>query len=301
MANYWIRGFQSQLTEAARNPDLPGLMRLEKAVLGRSDAAGHAQFGPGELAEILSTVNRNTGVASAMDDAQLKRLIKKAKACGIVSEDSTRRCLRRASHMWTGGRPGSDRSDCPVHRVEGGTNPSPLRAKRGTNPSPQGGPIRPPRSASEPQHHAESATSSIDSSPRSLPTDWTWTAQHQSHAQEIGKDWLDLDHLAGKFREFFTSRPVRRTDWDWEFSQWIDAEKDTRPEFVKRLDAEREQAERAWTQQQDNHDGDRDPVAIGSVIEHLPIGAQKHIAAAQARRARREQALRTATARAKSA
>lgn len=121
---------------------------------------------------------------------------------------------------------------------------------------------------------------------------WQPKDHHHRQAEQLGFP-VDMERVTSRFLQYHGHKTPAALDGL--FTDWLSREKDTRPEFVKRRDAEREHAEKLWARYaDDNDDGNRDPVAIGSILEHLPSGARKHIAAARARRARAEQALRTA-------
>lgn len=165
---YFIQGWQKQLLEQARNPDLPNLMRLEKAVLAMSDDAGHAQFPPSGLAQILCVVDRKTGEVRPMSRYQVRDLLQKAKELGLITQDSTARCVRRPEHVWTGGRPGSGRRECHVHKA-GGRDYSHKQATCGRDRSHTVGGITPTSTPQNPQQDAKSADSPLDS-PLNPPT-----------------------------------------------------------------------------------------------------------------------------------
>ena len=121
---------------------------------------------------------------------------------------------------------------------------------------------------------------------------WQPKDHHHRQAEQLGFP-VDMARLTERFLRFHGHKHPAALDGL--FTQWIAREKDTRPDWRKQQDAAREHAEKLWARHaDDNHDGDRDPVAVGSILEHLPIAGRQHIAAARARRARAEQALRTA-------
>lgn len=80
----------------------PRFTRVHFAALGYANRIGHAEFGPGELAQVLGI-----GVGRAADKA-----VKQAKDAGLVGKDSGTRCLVLPHTMFQTGK-GS--AECHYH------------------------------------------------------------------------------------------------------------------------------------------------------------------------------------------
>ena len=109
----WGAYNQRELSRWARSPDLsPLALRVLFAALGRHDATGHARFGPGELAGILSSPDRTTGEMVPARRASVSRAVGAAKELDFLGSQSMARCLVLPSHVFQQGGIGAP---CSVH------------------------------------------------------------------------------------------------------------------------------------------------------------------------------------------
>jgi hypothetical protein len=113
--NSWARHYQSVWQERAGKEHLPDWLRVAAVAYGSHRANGHALFGRGELAVVLSHVNHTTGEVLPMDRSNLRRAIQAAVDNGWLGAASTTRCLVVPAHAVTGGM-GNPREECPQHR-----------------------------------------------------------------------------------------------------------------------------------------------------------------------------------------
>lgn len=111
--NSWLQAMQSVWDEHALDRDFPDWFRVWALAVARTQANGHANFAPGEIAGVLGTYNHDgewipksaTGVSQAISLAKRKKLL---------DDRSSARCLILPSHAWQGGI-GSVSRRCPVH------------------------------------------------------------------------------------------------------------------------------------------------------------------------------------------
>lgn len=74
----WVKAYTWVAEQAVQSGELPAVMRLWFAALERADADGRADFGSGELEEIL-----------ACSGSSVRRAVAQAKRGGLVQEDSS--------------------------------------------------------------------------------------------------------------------------------------------------------------------------------------------------------------------
>lgn len=110
----WARHYQSVWQERAANPDLPAWLRVVSLAYGSHKANGHAQFGAGDLAVALGSVDMETGELVEMPRQNVHRTIQTAVRYGWLAEGSTARCLIVPAHAISGGM-GSPSEECPLH------------------------------------------------------------------------------------------------------------------------------------------------------------------------------------------
>lgn len=103
--NWWARHYQMPWRAKANDPKLPKWFRTVALAYGSHAANGHAAFGVGEVAEILGTVDRATGVVSP--DRDVRKHIRLAVTYGLLAAGSSVRCLRVPAHAIEGGRGGA--------------------------------------------------------------------------------------------------------------------------------------------------------------------------------------------------
>ena len=92
----------------APNPTMPVWIRVGALAFGCHRRNGHANFGPGEIAEILGTPG-NPLSASSVSNA-----IKLAKNAGWIANESNSRCLVVPPHAVQGGL-GHPNERCAIH------------------------------------------------------------------------------------------------------------------------------------------------------------------------------------------
>ena len=89
------------------------------------------------------------------------------------------------------------------------------------------------RNRNETQRKAETETETeterVKRKKRSHPLPEAWSP-NQTHAKEAAQDAIDLEHEAGKFRNWALANDKRYVDWDRAFSNWLSNE------WVKKLD-----------------------------------------------------------------
>lgn len=92
----------------AKDDRLPRAIRVHFAALGYGNRIGHAEFGPGELAQVL-----DIGHGRAADKAADKA-VAAAKALGLVGPDSGLRCLTLPHTLF---QKGKGTIECKYHGV----------------------------------------------------------------------------------------------------------------------------------------------------------------------------------------
>lgn len=109
----WAAFSQHAMLAWARTPGPPLAVRLLFAAMGRTDRTNHANFAPGELAEILIGVKRRTGELSEARADSLTKALVKAKEMGYVDSISTRRCLVLPGHIYD--KASGSGAPCRIH------------------------------------------------------------------------------------------------------------------------------------------------------------------------------------------
>ncbi|MQY33121.1 hypothetical protein SRB17_10810 [Streptomyces sp. RB17] len=71
----------------------PLAMRVYFIAVAEMNRIGHAEFAPGALGSALGTVDARTGEMAPVHPVTLSKAIKQAKGWGLISEDSSARCL----------------------------------------------------------------------------------------------------------------------------------------------------------------------------------------------------------------
>lgn len=89
----------------------PLAVRVLFAAMGRHDINGHAPFRPRELADILRTVDMETGEVRSAQSDTVSDALRQAKEVGYVLPESTARCVVLAPHMFQKGK------GAPLHCV----------------------------------------------------------------------------------------------------------------------------------------------------------------------------------------
>jgi hypothetical protein len=113
----WLGLWQAPYLERAGDPELPDWVRVEFAMMGHAGGPdGHAPFAPGELAEVLRIVNRETGELAPMSRQNVNRAIRTAKARGAIDSWSTSRCLVVPHARYRSGVQGRGVCAEPSHR-----------------------------------------------------------------------------------------------------------------------------------------------------------------------------------------
>jgi hypothetical protein len=88
--------------ERAKDPRLPGYLRVAAVAYGRHLGNGHAPLGEGELAHLLGVRDPATGSWRA--NANVNRSIRTAIDYGLLAPGSSRRCLVVPINAIWGGR-----------------------------------------------------------------------------------------------------------------------------------------------------------------------------------------------------
>ncbi|MFI1013932.1 hypothetical protein [Streptomyces sp. NPDC020965] len=91
----WAAISRPEFRRMATVPDWPLPLRAFFAALGRANQIGHAELGPGELANIL---RRKDG--SEQTKQGVSRAVREAKVRRLLHASSTARCLVLPSHMY---------------------------------------------------------------------------------------------------------------------------------------------------------------------------------------------------------
>jgi hypothetical protein len=93
----------------------PLAWRVQWAAVGWSNRVGHACFAAGALAEILCSVDKETGEVKKPTPQGVYKAIRAAVAAGVISEESRARCLVLPRALWQKG--GKGNSSCSEHDV----------------------------------------------------------------------------------------------------------------------------------------------------------------------------------------
>ena len=89
----WLAIGQEAAVAAGRSPELNFELRIQKLAEGRANRAGHAEFEPGELVQLLEIVDRRSGELRRPNSSTVHRAIKKLVGAGLLLPDSGTRCL----------------------------------------------------------------------------------------------------------------------------------------------------------------------------------------------------------------
>lgn len=109
----WVGVWQYAYAERAGNVNLPMHIRLHFHALANTGGDGHAPQAPGELREVLSRVDKSTGLLTPATPQDVRRAISRAKEEGLLVPESNASCL-----IVPGVRTGPQRPRC-WHAVEG--------------------------------------------------------------------------------------------------------------------------------------------------------------------------------------
>ncbi len=93
MVRPWGALSQTEIGRLARKCTLPLRGQLFLLALAEANRLGHAQFGPGQLRRVLSTVHTVTGEIVGPSAPSVARAIRRAKKEGLLHRDSSASCL----------------------------------------------------------------------------------------------------------------------------------------------------------------------------------------------------------------
>lgn len=93
-AEWGAVGADEVLTFATHQFSTPLANRLLFVAMARSNRIGHAQFGVGELRDLLGVVNKSTGELAKPSAAGISNAIASARSQGLLLEESSARCLQ---------------------------------------------------------------------------------------------------------------------------------------------------------------------------------------------------------------
>lgn len=97
----WGAYSQTELSRWSKQAEItPLAVRILFAAMGRHDSSGHARFRPGELADVLGSVDTVTGELVAARADSVSKAIRAAKHLGYITEESTVRCLVLSRHTF---------------------------------------------------------------------------------------------------------------------------------------------------------------------------------------------------------
>lgn len=97
----WVAVSQKGMASWAGRPDISTLaVRVLFAAMSRADRAGHAVFRPGELRDLLGSVDTATGELLPARSDTLRNGIRAAKRVGMIQDHSVARCLVLAPSMF---------------------------------------------------------------------------------------------------------------------------------------------------------------------------------------------------------
>jgi hypothetical protein len=113
----WAKHYQSSWQERAANPRLPLWLRVSALAYGNHKANGHANYRPGEVALVLSTVDPATGVITTPDRRDVHAAVRLAVSNGWLAQGSGTTCLVVPAHAVSGGV-GNAQALCPVHEKQ---------------------------------------------------------------------------------------------------------------------------------------------------------------------------------------
>ncbi|MCX9191753.1 hypothetical protein C3Y87_10060 [Carbonactinospora thermoautotrophica] len=99
-AGPWGAISQLEAERQAKNPHITSAgVRVFFAAVARANRIGHAEFGPGELADWLGSFDRS-GVWTPAHKSTVSKAIAQAKSLELVAKDSSARCLVLSSHVF---------------------------------------------------------------------------------------------------------------------------------------------------------------------------------------------------------
>lgn len=122
MKRQYKKGFamhdQQHFRDEAADPrsGLAFWYRVTYAAYGHHGQNGHAEFGVGELRELLQIVDPKTGELKPVKAPNLSRGIDEAVKRGLLDAGSWARCLIVPAHKVWGGSTGSERARCRHER-----------------------------------------------------------------------------------------------------------------------------------------------------------------------------------------
>lgn len=105
----WIGQYQSEWQCRTANPRLPKWFRVVALAYGTHTMNGHSPQPPGAIADMLGTVNPETG--ELFPDRHVSRWIGDAIELGFLAKESSARCLIVPGHTFRSA-PGSSRTPC---------------------------------------------------------------------------------------------------------------------------------------------------------------------------------------------
>lgn len=110
----WSMHFHNEWLERAQDPRLPPWFRVMALAYARHHRNGHARFRPGEMAEMLVTLNPRTKELVPMNKHNVQRAILNAVEFGLIAESSGSLCLVVPAHAVEGGVQGRPEDSCPL-------------------------------------------------------------------------------------------------------------------------------------------------------------------------------------------
>jgi hypothetical protein len=110
----WGAYAQAEMSRWAKDGAVtPLAVRVLFAAMGRHDRNGHARFRPGELADVLGSIDVMTGEVRTARRDSVSDAVKAAKRLGYIGEESTVRCLVLSRHCFQKSWGSAD--PCEVH------------------------------------------------------------------------------------------------------------------------------------------------------------------------------------------
>ncbi len=101
MRKPWGALSQTEIARLVSSSSLPLHGRLFLLALAHVNRSGHAEYGPGELRERLTTVDPRTGEVIGLPTASsIARAIQRAKQEGLLHEDSSASCLVLSTYLF---------------------------------------------------------------------------------------------------------------------------------------------------------------------------------------------------------
>jgi hypothetical protein len=97
----WGAYAQGEMSRWAKDGAVtPLAVRVLFAAMGRHDRNGHARFRPGELADVLGSIDVTTGEIRPARRGAVSDAIKAAKRLGYITDESFARCLVLSRHIF---------------------------------------------------------------------------------------------------------------------------------------------------------------------------------------------------------